>query len=255
VNTDKQDYEIPDEKLSYSELKDRIREEVAGALPKKERIMLLAKKLEDDLAIKDTICSQICTDFKDLISLDYIRKCLPKEYKQKSKMRRGACNTNIAKEGKNVSEQIVQISSTGEETYEPVPEPKPTQEVKRLRAQLADMADILKKKDEEIDFLRSTQPIQDIPQLVDNRIGPVKVQNLAKVSKFHRRGLQILASRIGEVIRRKLVAEGKVGVKFYMLAKDRTTGIESIVPVMFTMDMHNRSTELKLDEADYEKST
>ena len=69
-----QDYEIPDEKLSYSELKDRIRKEVAGALPKKERIMLLAKKLEQDLAIKDTICSQICTDFKDLISPDYIRK-------------------------------------------------------------------------------------------------------------------------------------------------------------------------------------
>jgi hypothetical protein len=90
VQTNKfsQHYEIPDEKLSYSELKDRIREEVAGTLPKKERIMLLlAKKLEDDLTVKDTICGQICTDFKDLISPDYIRKCLPEEYKQKSKMR------------------------------------------------------------------------------------------------------------------------------------------------------------------------
>ena len=44
-----QEYEIPDEKLSYSELKDRIRGEVTVALPKKERVMLLAKKLEDDL--------------------------------------------------------------------------------------------------------------------------------------------------------------------------------------------------------------
>jgi hypothetical protein len=56
-----QHYEIPDEKLSYYELKDRIREEVAGALPKKERIMLLAKKLEyNDYLTKHTICSQIC---------------------------------------------------------------------------------------------------------------------------------------------------------------------------------------------------
>jgi len=62
INKFSQHYEIPDEKLSYSELKDRIREEVAGALPKKERIMLLAKKLkQDNLTIKDTICSQICT--------------------------------------------------------------------------------------------------------------------------------------------------------------------------------------------------
>jgi hypothetical protein len=40
-----------------------------------------------------------------LISPDYIRKCLPEEYKQKSKMRREVCNTNIANEGKNVAEQ------------------------------------------------------------------------------------------------------------------------------------------------------
>src|SRR5919108_3832162 len=103
TNKFSQHYETPDEKLSYSELKDRIREEVIGALPRKGRIMLLAKKLEQ--AIKDTICSQICTDFKDLISPDYIRKCLPEEYKQKSKMRRGACNTNIANDDKNVPER------------------------------------------------------------------------------------------------------------------------------------------------------
>jgi hypothetical protein len=112
------EYEIPDEKLSYSELKDRIRKEVTSALPKKERIMLLAKKLEYDLTIRDTICSQICTDFKDLISPDYIRKCLPEKYKQKSKMRRGACNTSIANEDKNVAEQraVAINASTGQET-------------------------------------------------------------------------------------------------------------------------------------------
>jgi hypothetical protein len=58
-----------------------------------------------------------------------------------------------------------------------------------------------------------------------------------------------LTSRIGEVIRRKLVAEGKAGVKLYVIAKDRTTGVESLVPVIFIIDMHNRSTELKLDES------
>jgi hypothetical protein len=101
-----QDYEIPDEKLSYSELRDRIREKVTGALPKKKRIMLLAKKPEDDyLAFKHTICSQICNDFRDLISPDYVRKCLPVEHKQKSKMRRGACNPSLANDDKNIAEQ------------------------------------------------------------------------------------------------------------------------------------------------------
>jgi hypothetical protein len=78
------EYKISDEKLSYSELKDRIRIEVTDAYGKslkKERIMLIVKKLEGDITIKDTICHRICTDFGDLISEQYIRRNLPDEYK------------------------------------------------------------------------------------------------------------------------------------------------------------------------------
>ena len=149
-----QDYKIPDEKLSYSELKDRIREEVTGALPKKERIVLLAKKLEDDLAIKDTICSQICTDFKDLISPDYIRKCLPEEYKQKSKMRRGARNTNIANDDKNVAEQRTTVAidaSTGQGTvFEPELDPK-EEIIIKLRKQIEEKDKQIEEKDKQIE--------------------------------------------------------------------------------------------------------
>jgi hypothetical protein len=80
-------YDTPDEKLSYSELKDRIREECARVLPRKERILLAAKKLEDDLTLKDTICDQICSDLGDVTSEQHIRRCLPGEYKQQKKKR------------------------------------------------------------------------------------------------------------------------------------------------------------------------
>ena len=159
INKFSQNYEIPDEKLSYPELKDRIREEVTGALPKKERIVLLAKKLEDDLAIKDTICSQICTDFKDLISPDYIRKCLPEEYKQKSKMRRGARNTNIANEDKNVVEQRTTVAvdaSTGQETISES-ESEPKQEIIKLRSRLEEKDKQLEEKDKQIATLQASQ--------------------------------------------------------------------------------------------------
>ena len=62
INRKLTSYETPDEKLSYSELKDRIRSECARNLPAKERILLMAKKLEEDLTLKDTICDQICTE-------------------------------------------------------------------------------------------------------------------------------------------------------------------------------------------------
>jgi hypothetical protein len=62
-------------------------------------------------------------------------------------------------------------------------------------------------------------------------------------------GFQILASRSGEIVRRKLVEQGKVTINFYILAKDRTTNIESLVPVDFKVDMMGKTTELILDES------
>jgi hypothetical protein len=87
INKNLTAYEKPDEELSYSELKDRIRSECVQTLPKKERILLMAKKLEEDLTLKDTICDQFCTDLGDVTSERWIRKCLPDEYKQQKKRR------------------------------------------------------------------------------------------------------------------------------------------------------------------------
>jgi hypothetical protein len=111
--------------------------------------------------------------------------------------------------------------------------------------------EIIQQKEKEIERIQNafaSQEIPDVPQLVDNRIGPVKVQNLARLSNFDRKGFEVLTSRFGEAIRRKTIAEGKAKVKFYILAKDRTTGVENLVPVLFTVDMMGRTTELILDE-------
>jgi hypothetical protein len=61
--------------------------------------------------------------------------------------------------------------------------------------------------------------------------------------------LKALARRCGEIIRRKLTSEGKATFKFYILDKDRTTNIKYLVPVVFTVDMMGRTTEMALDES------
>jgi hypothetical protein len=61
----------------------------------------------------------------------------------------------------------------------------------------------LEQKNERIAFLEQAQPVEDIPQLVDDKVGPIKVQNLSKVSQFDKRGYQILTSRFGEIIMNK----------------------------------------------------
>jgi hypothetical protein len=43
----------------------------------------MAKKLEEDLTLKETTCDQICTDLDDVRSDRWIQKCLPDEYKKK----------------------------------------------------------------------------------------------------------------------------------------------------------------------------
>ena len=74
------------------------------------------------------------------VSVHHIRRVLKKQYElvKESTVQTGIVSTNDAK---NVSEQTVQVSSTGEETYEPVQgqEPK-TEAVKRLQIQLSDAA-------------------------------------------------------------------------------------------------------------------
>jgi hypothetical protein len=119
--TDSNDFDTPDEKLTYSELKDRIREECTRVLPKKERIILMAKMLEDDLTLKDIICDQICSDLGDVTSEQYIRRCLPGEYKQQNKRRKQSTsnlrNSRFANNAKNVPEQKAMAvdASTGHE--------------------------------------------------------------------------------------------------------------------------------------------
>lgn len=122
-----QKYNVPDEHLSYSELKDRIIEECAKSLPKKERVLLMAKKLEEDLTLKDTICDQICTDLGHVTSERHIQRCLPEEYKQRKRKKAteestGELPTSAANVQENVPEQrVVTVDTEGyEEPFEDI---------------------------------------------------------------------------------------------------------------------------------------
>jgi hypothetical protein len=149
INRNLTDYEIPDAKLSYSELKDRIRAECVKSLPAKERILLMAKKLEEDLTLKDTICDQICADLGDVTSERWIQKCLPDEYKQKRRKKgieesTGQLPNSSVIEDKNVPEQrAMTVDNAGyEEAFEDVNRPNvesASEVVKNLQKKLEDV--------------------------------------------------------------------------------------------------------------------
>ena len=126
---------------------------------------------------------------------------------------------------------------------------EPNHEIIKLRKQIEEKDKQLEEKDKQISTLQESQNVLDIPRLVDDKIGPVKVQNLSKINEFDRRGYKILSSRFGEIVKRKLNSEGKASINFYIISRDRTTNIESLVPVSFNVDMMSRTTSMILSES------
>jgi hypothetical protein len=91
---------------------------------------------------------------------------------------------------KNESEEktVTIDATTGEKTVEPAPPPKPTVDVKRLQSQLETENQELEEVKKKMAVLQASQNIDDIPELVDSKIGPIEIKNLSKISGFDRRG-------------------------------------------------------------------
>ena len=97
--------------------------------------------------------------------------------------------------------------------------------------------------------MQASQNVQDIPQLVNDRIGPIKVKNLFRINRYERICLQTLAHRFEELIRRGMTGEGQGSIKFYIKAKDTTINKKCLVPITLTIDMKGGTVKTVLDES------
>jgi hypothetical protein len=257
-----QNYDIPDEHLSYSELRDRIRLECARALPKKERILLMAKKLEDDLTIKDTICDQICTDLKDVTSEQHIRRSLPDEYKQVKKRRITEESTSglramFANDNKNVPEQTTMtVEAEGRE--EPFDRKRPNVEsaselvnklqreieaVRKERDSLSVENEVLKEK---------TQPemLREISEKFSDDHGLIKGDKLQKVNEEAGKNLVRMLERYNSILNDAVKKGEPVPVGLYVIARPETV----LVPVRFTVDFRLKRMDISLWEKKLQSS-
>jgi hypothetical protein len=252
-----QNYDVPDEHLSYSELKDRIREECARTLPKKERIILMAKKLEEDLTLKDTICDQICTDLGDVTSERHIRRCLPDEYKQQKKKRdiekstSGLRTSMSANDDKNVPEQTAMTVDT--EGYEEPfgrkrPDVEPASEiVKTLQKKFED---VVKERDslstENKVLKEKTQPemLQEIQERFYDEPGTLRGDQLRKVNEEAGKNLVRMLERYNSILNDAAVNGQPIPVGLYVIAKPDMV----FVPVRFTVNFAKKRVDISLWE-------
>jgi hypothetical protein len=245
-----QEYSLPDEHLSYSELKDRIREECRKNLPAKERILLMAKKLEGDITLKDTICDQICTDLGDVTSDRWIQKCLPSEYKQQKRRRVSEqSNSNLANsaanDDKNVPEQkAMTVDTEGyEEAFEDVKrkDVEPASEiVKTLQKKVEDLTH------ERDDLKGKTQPemFREIQERFYDEPGLIKGDKLRKVHEQAGKNLVFLLERYNSVLQDAVERGQPVPVGLYIIARPEMV----FVPVRFTVDFDKRQLIISLWE-------
>jgi FtsZ-binding cell division protein ZapB len=262
--------EIPDEYLSYSELKDRIREECARALPKKERVLLMAQKLEEDLTLKETICDHICTDLKDVTAETWIRRCLPDEYKQHrrksvTKESTDELRHSAVNDDKNVPEQTVMTVDTEgyEEPFdtkrkdvEPASEivktlQKKIEDVTQERDSLSNENKIIKDenkiiKDENKIIKEKTLPqmFHEIQEKFYDEPGLIKGDKLQKVHEEAGKNLVFLLERYNSVLQDAADGGQPVPVGLYIIAKPDMV----FVPVRFTVDFEKKKLQISLWE-------
>ena len=180
---------LEDQELSYSDLKDRIREEVSTRVVTKDRILLLAKKLEDDLTKKEEICSQICKDLGDVVSDRYIRMVLPDEYKKQTKRRDNLRNTSAPQQEEQPEEMLTDGSiSKNEDEAVPV-DPKAilgfAREVKAENNENQEYEEIIKDKDKAIEELRAENNVlkQRNPNNTPSLDARIQISNLEEANK------------------------------------------------------------------------
>jgi hypothetical protein len=248
--------DVPDEYLSYSELKDRIRGEVAKALPKKERVILMAKKLENDLTLKDTICDQICTDFKDLIGESYIRKCLPDEYKQRKRRvteeSTGELRSMSENDVKNVPEQkAMTVDNAGyEEAFEDVKrkDVEPASEiVKNLQKKLTDVVqerDSLSTENQVLKEKSQPEMLKEIQERFYDEPGLIKGDKLQKVNLEAGKHIVLLLERYNSILNDAAVAGQPIPVGLYVIARPNMV----FIPVRFTVDFEKKRVDISLWE-------
>jgi CRISPR/Cas system CSM-associated protein Csm2 small subunit len=254
-----QNYDVPDDYLSYSELRDRIRMECARALPKKERIILMAKKLEDDLTLKDTICDQICSDLSDVTSERHIRRCLPEEYKQhRRKVAKESTEESTDKlrttslnNDNNVPEQTLQVSNECyEEAFEDVDKKdvEPASEIVRdLQKKIADLTQERDRLIIENETLKEkTQPemIKEIQERFYDEPGLIKGEKLQKVSESAGKNLKLMLERYNSVLEDAVRAGQPVPVGLYVIARPGMM----LVPIRLTVDFNKKTLTVSLWE-------
>jgi hypothetical protein len=249
------EYEVPDDHLSYSELKDRIIAECARNLPAKERILLMAKKLEEDLTVKDTICSQICTDLSEVTSERWVRKCLPDEYKQQKKRNRGTeqyAEQSAANDDNNVPEQkAMTVDTQGyKQPFEDISrkDQEPASEVvKALQKKVADITSERDNLSSEVKILKDkSQPelLHELKEMFYDQPGLLDAKQLQKISEKAGRDLETIVQRYNIIIQSAVEKGEPVPIGTYVITKPDM----KLVPVRIFVDFGKKKIELSLWE-------
>jgi|SRR5215207_5165678 len=190
---------------------------------------------------KDTIRDALPDEYKDKLRSELGKKGRQKQLEQSN----GTLITEILPDSNRTKDDS--DSSTEQESHT-FDRPSPEKMVSQLQSQLSNTKQELEDAKKRITTLQEQQNTEGVPGMNNEGVGLVRADKVTEISETDKKGCAVFAERFGEAIRRRLASVGKASIKFFILDKDRSTKIEYLLPVNFTVDMENKSTEMILDE-------
>jgi hypothetical protein len=188
-----------------------------------------------------------------------INNALPQEYKNKERSQAGKKGRQKQLEHSNgtvtITEEPTKLwaeddsDSSSEQELHGFDRPSTEKIVSQLQSQLSSTKQELEDAKKAMAALQEKKNMEDAAGMDDGIAQLVRGNNITRVSDSDKKRCEVFIDRIGELIRRRISNNGKATIKFYILAKRRSTTIDYLIPVTFKVNFEEMTASLALDNS------
>lgn len=238
----------------YDQLLERARGSAKYWIPK----LCQALREESSEMSDEDIRERVTQDCLPIWQRGTINNALPEEYKNKERSQTGKKGRQKQMEQADgavtITEEATKLwakddtDSSTEQEPQSFDKPSPEKMVSQLQSQLNSTKQELEEAKKRLAVLQERKNMEDVPGMDNEGVRLVRADKITKISETDKKGCAVFVDRIGELIRRKIVNEGKASINFFILAKGRSTKIECVIPVTFKVNFNKMTTLLVLDE-------
>lgn len=238
----------------YDQLLEHARGSAKYWIPK----LCQALREENSEMSNDDIRERVKQDCLPIWQRGTINNALPEEYKNKERSLTGKKGRQKQLEQANGTLTIAEkptpswaeddSDSSTEQESQRFDRPNPVKMVCQLQNQLNSTKQELEEAKRRIATLQEIKNTEDVPGIDNGRSRLVGAEKVTKLGETDKIGCAVFVDRLEELIKRKIAKDGKASIRFFILAKRRSTKVKCLIPVILRVNFNELTTSLILDE-------